>query len=165
MKIAKKTKFIAHAALIASLYTVLTYLTNLLGLANGAIQCRLSEAMCILPAFTPAAVPGLFIGCFISNLVTGGVIFDVIFGSLATLAGAVGTLCLSRRKLSPYLFPIPAILSNTVIIPLVLKLAYSLNQSIWYFVVTVGIGELISCGILGMLLYFSLYKKSGYLFK
>lgn len=165
MKIASKTRFITQAALIAALYTVLTYLTNLFGLANGAVQCRLSEALCVLPAFTPAAIPGLFIGCFISNLITGGVIFDVVFGSVATLMGAVGTFFLARWKLNPVLYPLPAIISNTVIIPLVLKYAYSLNQSVWYFVVTVGLGELISCGIFGVILYFSLLRKASILFK
>ena len=84
----KKVLFAVQAAMIAALYVVLTYITNLLGLASGTIQVRFSEALCILPVFTPAAIPGLFIGCLISNLITGGIIWDIIFGSIATLLGA-----------------------------------------------------------------------------
>ena len=80
----KKVLFAVQAAMIAALYVVLTYITNLLGLASGTIQVRFSEALCILPVFTPAAIPGLFIGCLISNLITGGIIWDIIFGSIAT---------------------------------------------------------------------------------
>ena len=87
----KKVLFITHGAVIVAIYGGLTYIVNLLGLANGVIQVRLSEALTILPVFTPAAIPGLVIGCVISNLLTGAVIWDVIFGSLATLIGAVGT--------------------------------------------------------------------------
>ena len=75
----KKVLFAVQAAMIAALYVVLTYITNLLGLASGTIQVRFSEALCILPVFTPAAIPGLFIGCLISNLITGGIIWDIIF--------------------------------------------------------------------------------------
>lgn len=85
--------------MIAALYVVLTYITNLLGLASGTIQVRFSEALCILPVFTPAAIPGLFIGCLISNLITGGIIWDIIFGSIATLLGALGTYFLRKRSL------------------------------------------------------------------
>ena len=74
----KKVLFAVQAAMIAALYVVLTYITNLLGLASGTIQVRFSEALCILPVFTPAAIPGLFIGCLISNLITGGIIWDII---------------------------------------------------------------------------------------
>ena len=87
----KKVLFAVQAAMIAALYVVLTYITNLLGLASGTIQVRFSEALCILPVFTPAAIPGLFIGCLISNLITGGIIWDIIFGSIATLLGALGS--------------------------------------------------------------------------
>ena len=94
----KKVLFITQGAVIAAIYVVLTYLVNLLGLANGVIQVRLSEALTILPVFTPAAIPGVFIGCLISNLINGAVIWDVIFGSLATLVGAIGTYLLKNRN-------------------------------------------------------------------
>ena len=67
----KKVLFLAQGAIIAALYVALTHAANALGLANGVIQVRLSEALTILPVFTPAAIPGLTIGCLISNLTTG----------------------------------------------------------------------------------------------
>ena len=79
MKNKKSVLFIAQAAMIAALYVVLTLLANALGLANYAIQLRFSEALTILPFFTPAAIPGLFIGCLIANLLTGAMPLDIIF--------------------------------------------------------------------------------------
>ena len=91
-----KVLFTVQAAVIAALYVVLTVLANSIGLASSAIQIRFSEALTILPFFTPAAIPGLFVGCILSNLLTGCVLLDVIFGSLATLIGAVGTYLIRR---------------------------------------------------------------------
>lgn len=156
-----KTLFITQAAIIAALYVVLTLLANALGLANYAIQLRFSEALTILPFFTPAAIPGLFLGCLISNLLTGAIVWDVVFGSLATLLGAVGTYLLRRVK---WLAPVPPIIANTIIVPLVLYFAYRIPGSIPYFVLTVGIGEILSCGVLGMLLLFVLQKYKKYIF-
>lgn len=156
-----KTLFIAQAAVIAALYVVLTLLANSLGLANYAIQLRFSEALTILPFFTPAAIPGLFLGCLISNLLTGAIIWDVVFGSLATLLGAVGTYLMRRCK---WLAPVPPIVANTLIVPPVLYFAYRFPGSIPYFMLTVGIGEILSCGILGMLLLFVLQKYRNYIF-
>ena len=156
-----KTFFIAQAAVIAALYVVLTLLANSLGLANYAIQLRFSEALTILPFFTPAAIPGLFLGCLISNLLTGAIIWDVVFGSLATLLGAVGTHLLRRCK---WLAPLPPIVANTLIVPPVLYFAYQIPGSIPYFMLTVGIGEILSCGVLGMLLLFVLQKYRNYIF-
>ncbi len=155
----RNTKFLTQSALIAALYIVLTYLANSLGLASGAIQIRISEALCILPVFTPNAICGLFLGCFISNILTGCVIWDVIFGSLATLIGAVFTYLLRNHK---YLACIPPIISNTLIVPFVLKYAYGLPAGLGYFILTVGAGEIISCGILGtiLLMYLKKYYKA-----
>lgn len=150
-----KTKKLTTAATIAALYVILTGLAKLMGLDSGAVQVRFSEALCILPCFTPAAVPGLFIGCLLSNIFSGGVIWDVVFGSLATLMGAVGTRFLRSNR---FLAVIPPILANTLIIPFVLSYAYGIPGSIPYFMLTVGIGEVISCGILGILLYSSVKK-------
>ena len=154
----KKTLFVAQGAVIAALYTVSTLFINAFGLANGAIQLRVSEALTILPFFTPAAIPGLFIGCLLSNILTGAAIWDVIFGSLATLIGAIGTYALRNYK---WMAPIPPIFSNTIIIPFVLAYVYKFEGSIPYFMLTVGIGEVISCGILGLILLKTLKKYRG----
>ena len=155
----KSSKFMAHSAIIAALYVVLTYIASILGLSSGVIQVRFSEALTILPVFTSAAIPGLFIGCFISNILSGCVIWDVIFGSLATLIGAVFTYFLRNHE--KYAF-IPPILSNTIIVPFVLKYAYGLPTGLAYLVLTVGIGEILSCGVLGslLLLYLKKYKNA-----
>lgn len=155
-----KSKHLTTAATIAALYVVLTFLSNALGLASGAIQIRISEALCILPVFTPAAIYGLFIGCLISNIMCGCVIWDIIFGSLATLLGAIFTYLLRKHKKLAF---IPPILSNTLIIPFVLKFAYGLPDGIWYFMLTIGIGEIISCGILGMILLRFIKKYNNHI--
>ena len=145
----KKTRFLVHASFIGAIYVVLTYLASMLGMSSGVIQIRFSEALTILPIFTPAAIPGLFIGCLISNLLSGCIVWDVVFGSLATLIGAVFTYLLRKKR---YLAIVPPIISNTLIVPFVLKFAYGIPGSVWYFMITVGIGEIISCGVLGTLL-------------
>jgi uncharacterized membrane protein len=147
---------IVLGAVIAALYTALTYLCTLFGLSSGVIQLRVSEALCILPAFMPEAIPGLFIGCLVSNILTGCVITDIIFGSIATLVGAIGTYLLRKH---PILATLPPILANTFIIPFVLMYAYHLEGALWYFFLTIFIGEVISCGILGYLLEKSLNKR------
>lgn len=162
MKRNNKALFITHAAIIAALYVVLTYFASMLGLSNGAIQIRFSEALTILPYFTPAAIPGLFIGCIISNLLAGAIVWDVVFGSLATLIGAVFTYLL--RKKTRWLAPLPPIAANTIIVPLVLSYAYGVPDGLPYLALTVGIGEVISCGILGMLLLKCLEKHRNHIF-
>ena len=162
MRTNKKTVFICQSALIASLYVALTFVSALLGLSWGAIQIRLSEALCVLAVFTPSAIPGLAIGCLLANLITGCAVWDVVFGAVATLIGAVGTYLLKKR---PILALLPPILSNTVIIPFVLKYAYGLTEGIIYMFITVGIGEIISVGILGFILYKSLMPYKNRIFK
>lgn len=166
----KQIHLLTQAAMTAALYVVLTFLANALGLANYAVQIRFSEALTILPCFTPAGIPGLFIGCLISNILTGCALPDIIFGSLATLIGAIGTRILCVRALrsknthAKWLAPIPPILANAVIVPFVLKYAYGI-QPLWFSFVTVTIGEVISCGILGMILFGMLDKYKGQLFR
>ncbi len=152
-KIDVKTLTIGGA--IAALYVVLTLVANAFGLASGAIQVRLSEALTILPCFTAAAVPGLTVGCVLANLITGCALWDVVFGSLATLIGAVGTYLLRKK---PLLAWIPPVLSNAIIVPIVLQKVYGVPDSFWYLMLTVGAGEVIACGILGLLLYKALSK-------
>lgn len=155
---------IVQAAMIAALYVVLTIIANAFGLANYAIQVRFSEALTILPYFTPAAIPGLVIGCFLSNILTGCALPDIIFGSLATLIGAYGTYALRKWK---WCAPITPILANALIVPLVLIYSYGLliegvstAYCYGYYFLTVGAGEVISCGILGMMLLYTLEKHS-----
>lgn len=146
-----KIKYLAQAGIIAALYVVFTLIANAAGLASGAIQVRISEALTVLPFFTPAAIPGLFIGCLLSNILGGCVIWDIIFGSLATLLGALGTYAI-RKKLPDWCTAIPPIIANTLIVPFVLSYAYEVPDSIPFLMLTVGAGEVISCGILGILL-------------
>jgi len=131
-------------------------------MANYAIQVRFSEALTILPLFTPAAIPGLYVGCLLGNILTGCIAWDIIFGPVATLLGALGTYVL--RKKSPLLAPIPPIAANTLIVPFILAYAYQFQGSIPYFMVTVGIGEIISCGVLGYMLWVMLKKYAKYIF-
>ena len=152
----KNVTMITQGAIIAALYVVLTMLANAMGLANHAIQIRFSEALCVLPFFTLAAVPGLTIGCLISNLLTGAMVWDVLFGSLATLLGAIGTYLLHKHKVLMFF---PPVIANALIVPFVLRYGYGITWmigevewSIPYFAITVGIGEIISvCGLGGML--------------
>jgi len=148
-------RYLTTAAIIAALYVVLTFLSAAFGLASGVIQFRLSEALAVLPFFTPAAVPGVTIGCFLANLLTASPVYDVIFGTLATFLGVFGAALLKRH---PFLIALPTILSNALIIPLVLQLAYGVPDAIWYLILTVGLGELLSAGVLGTLLL-QLIKK------
>ena len=150
----KKALFITQAAVIAALYVVLVVIFNYISF--GPIQFRVAEALTILPYFTPAAIPGLFIGCILANVIGGAVIWDIIFGSIATLIGAVFTYLL--RKKSKFLAPLPPVLANTIIVPWVLKYAYGAEEMVWFMAVTVGIGEILACYVLGMMLLFALNK-------
>ena len=161
-KAKKTTAYICRAAAVAALYVILTEFSAILGISSGVIQFRLSEMLCVLPAFMPAAIPGLAIGCFLSNLLTGCVIWDVIFGTVATLLGALGAYLLRNHKL---LVPITTIVANMAIIPFVLRWAYSMPGSIPYFMLTVGIGEIVCCGILGGVLEFYLMRYGKRLFE
>lgn len=145
----KKTKTLVTGAIIAALYVVLTLLANAFGLASGVIQVRVSEALNVLVCFTGAAVPGVTVGCLLANLLTGGVVLDIIFGTLASFIGAFGGYLLRKNRLLALLCPI---LSNTIIVPFVLKFAYGAPDAIWFLFGSVAVGEVISCGILGFLL-------------
>ena len=151
------------SAVIAALYVCLTLISAAVGMSSGVIQLRISEALCILPLYTSAAVPGLFVGCMLSNLIAGGVITDVIFGSVATLIGAVGTRLIGAKH--KYLSLIPPILSNAIIIPFVLRYAYGAEDAYWFMFATVGLGQLISCCVFGLVfdraLVGSAFKKAN----
>lgn len=168
----EKILYITYAAAIAAIYVVLTLIANALGLANYAIQIRFSEALTILPFFTSAAIPGLFIGCILANILTGALPFDVVFGSIATLIGAIGTYYLCGKAqnssqssvIKKFLAPLPPIISNTLIIPFILAYVYKFEGSIPYFMITVGAGEIISCGILGLILLDTLKRRRSQMF-
>lgn len=146
----EQTRKLAVGGITAALYVVLTFVSAAMGLASGDIQVRLSEALCILPVFSSAAIPGLTLGCFLANLLTGCAPLDVVFGTIATLIGAVGTYMM--RKKYRKLAWLPPVISNMLIIPFVLAWVYGVEQAIPIMMLTVGAGEVISCGILGTLL-------------
>jgi len=155
-----RSLFMTQAAMIAAVYVVLTFVGA--SFALGPVQVRFAEALAVLPFFTPAAVPGLFAGCLVGNLLAGAILPDIIFGSLATLIGAWG----SRHLRSyPMLVSLPPILSNTIIIPFILRYAYCEPIPIPFMMLTVGIGEVISCGILGYGLIRILGKYRNIIFK
>ncbi len=150
-----------QAAMIAAVYVVLTYVFA--PFSFGEVQIRIAEALTILPVFTPAAVPGLFIGCFIGNILGGAILPDIIFGSLATLIGAFFTYRV--RDKNRFLAPLPPIIANMVIVPFVLRYGYGILLPVSFMMLTVGAGEIISCGILGMALYLALWKYKNLVFQ
>lgn len=157
----KKVTYLTQAAMIAAIYVVLTLVFQ--PFSFGEIQVRIAEALTILPLLTPAAVPGVFVGCLIANIIGGGILPDIIFGSLATLIGAVLTYRLRGKK--PVLGTIPPIVANTVIVPFVLYYGYGVNLPIPFMMLTVGVGEVLSCGVLGVVLYYALYRYQHVLFR
>lgn len=156
----KNVIFLTQAAMIAALYVVLTLVFAPFSFQE--IQVRLAEALTILPAFTPAAIPGLFVGCLIGNILGGAALPDILFGSLATLAAAFLTYVLRNR--SHFLAPAPPVLVNALVVPFILRFGYGILLPIPLMMLTVGIGELISCGILGMALYFVLHRHRSTIF-
>lgn len=158
-KTSNKTYFMVYAAMIAAIYTVLTMVFA--PISFGPVQFRISEILCILPFFTPAAIPGLFIGCLLSNFLCGAAMLDVIFGSLATLIGAAGSYLLRKNK---WAVCVPPILANVITIPWVLRFAYGSEDMIWYAMITVGIGEVLAIGVLGNLFLGILEKSRNLIF-
>ena len=142
----QKIRYITYGAVIAALYVALSFVAYSFGLSGTAVvQLRLSEALTVLPAFIPAAVPGLAVGCLLTNLLTGAAVWDVVFGTIATLIGALGTLALRKHK---WLAPLPPIIANTLILPPILAKVYG-GETVPVFILTVGLGEIVCCGLLG----------------
>lgn len=154
-----RVKQMVQGAAIAAVYVVLTMAFR--PISFGPVQFRISEALCVLPYFTPAAVPGVFLGCLISNLLGGAAALDVAFGSLATLMGALGSRLLRKNR---YLVSLPPIAANTLIIPWVLKYAYGSGDMVWFMMVTVGAGEILAVGVLGQILLGTLERYREELF-
>ena len=152
----QNTLYLTRGALIAALYVVMTMIASMMGLSSGAIQFRISEALCILPIFMPEAIPGLFIGCILSNIVSGCILWDIIFGSIATLIGAVGAYLLRNLPTKfKWVATLPNLISNMIIVPFILMYAYGVKDGFFLLSLSVGIGEAV-CGVIGgTLLYYS----------
>ena len=155
----KSALYLTQGAMIAALYVALTVVFA--PISFGPMQVRIAEILTILPLFTPAAVPGLFAGCLLGNIIGGAILWDVIFGSLATLIGAVQGYLLRKNR---WLVPIPAILANTVIVPLVLKYGYGLDLPLLLSALYVFVGEVIGCYLLGETLASFLMKYRKQIF-
>lgn len=155
-----RVQFLTQAAMIAAIYVVLTYLFQPFGFMD--VQVRVAEALTILPFFTPAAIPGLFVGCLLGNMLGGAVLLDIVMGSLTTLVAASISYLLRKNK---YLVALPPIIGNAIVVPWVLRIGYGLATPIPLMMLTVGIGEIISCGILGTMLLLSLNKYKNVIFR
>lgn len=156
----KNTLFLTQAAVIAAIYTVLVMIFQFSSF--GPIQFRIAEALTVLPYFTPAAIPGVAIGCFLSAVLSGANIYDMIFGSLATLIAAILSYGLRRYK---FLVPIPPIIVNALVVPWILKLAYGAPDSVPFMILTVGAGEFVAAGVIGMILLFAFDKIKHVIFR
>lgn len=157
----KNVAFMTQAAMIAAIYVVLTYVFA--PFSFGEVQIRIAEALTILPVFTPAAIPGLFVGCIVGNILGGAILPDIIFGSIATLIGAFFTYQL--RNKNRFLALLPPIIANTVIVPFVLRYGYGVALPIPFMMLTVGVGEVVGCGVLGLVLYTALNRYKNVIFK
>ncbi|MBQ2658483.1 MAG: QueT transporter family protein [Erysipelotrichaceae bacterium] len=148
---------LAQGGIIAAAYAALTLIFA--PISFGPVQIRIAESLSILPMFTKAAVPGLFIGCILGNLLGGAVITDVIFGSVATLIGAYLGYLLRKNR---WLVPIPTVISNTVIIPLVLYFGYDVQIPIYLMMLYIMAGEFVGSFLLGEVLgdFLLRHKKS-----
>ena len=157
-----KAKYITQGAVIAALYVVLTLIANMFQMSNAIVQVRISEALVVLPYFTPAAIPGLFVGCLISNFLTGCPIWDILIGSSATLVAAVISYLLRKQKI---LVPVPPVIINAFAVAYTYCVILRFDdRSFWASVLLVGAGELISCGVLGSALLLGLEDYKDKLF-
>ena len=156
----RKTKEIVLGAVIAALYVALTL--PFAPIAYGPVQFRISEALTVLPYFTPAAVPGVTLGCLLSNILMGSPLPDIVFGTIATLIGAIFSY---RLRVHKYLVCVPPIVANALIIPCVLKFAYGVPDLVPVMMFTVGLGEVLAVGVLGNIFLLSLERCRKMLFQ
>ena len=154
-KMKKRTAFLAQAGVIAAAYAALTYVCALWGLAYGEVQFRFSEALTILPLFTPAAIPGLTLGCFLANIGSPFGVIDMLLGTLATLLAAVAVYLVRnvRWKNINFLAPLFPVLSNAIIIGI--EISWFMPEGLTFAgflaaAVSVGLGELVVCYGLGL---------------
>ena len=171
MSTKSNARFLALSAVIAGLYAALTYAAAMLNLAYGPVQFRFSEALTVLPAFTPAAIPGLTVGCLLANLGSPLGVVDWVFGTAATLLAALGTAAVSRIRWKglPLLAPLPPVIVNALVVGLEISClngagAFPFSAfpaaNFAYSALTVGLGELAVCLVLGLPLCV-LLEKSG----
>lgn len=164
----KQIRRLTEGAMIAAVYAVLTLV--FWQFSSLQVQVRISEALCILPLFTFAAVPGLTVGCLLINLLMGNV-WDAVFGTLATLLAATVTYRIGKgsQKWCKWLAPLPSVVFNALVIPLVLYFGYGLTsfgdaEGMWLVLglnaLSVAIGQCIACYGLGMPLYFLLRRTN-----
>ena len=163
------SRYIVTAALIAAAYAVLTYLSAAFGIAYGNIQFRVSEALNVLAAFTPAAIPGLTLGCFLGNIGSPFGIVDIIVGTVATFLSAVSIRLMSRYfgKATPYLAILPPTIFNAVLVGLEITLVLPGDITFAGFLIVaaeVALGEVVVCGAIGVPLYYAVKKKVKNLF-
>lgn len=170
-----KTKYVIQAIVIAIVYVILTVIADQFGMAKGIVQVRISDALCVLTYFTPAAIPGLFIGCFAANTIisltpdpmTGKMVLSkaaeyyVLFGSCSILVASIISYFIKKYK---FVVCVPAIVLNTIVVPLIFKFAFRYEDSLLKCFLTVGVGELISCGLLGTALLLGLEDSRDKLF-
>jgi len=154
------TRYLARAAVIAALYVVLTYLAGLMNLAYGPVQFRFSEALTVLPFLFPEAIPGLFVGCIVSNLISPYGALDLVVGSLATLLAALWTAKCGRR----WFAPMPPVIANAVLVGAMIAwyeagFGAGFPAAFAYNALTVGLGELVVCYVLGLPLLTVLEKR------
>ncbi|MBQ6129522.1 MAG: QueT transporter family protein [Lachnospiraceae bacterium] len=155
--------YLVQTVVIAALYWVLTYIANMFQLANGLnFQLRISDARTVLPYYTPAAVPGLFLGCLGANYTMGLPAPDVIYGSLATCVAALVSYFLRRKK---FMVPFPPIIIIAFTVPAVYKYLLGFDEPpFWRSVLMVGLGEVVTCGVLGVALLLGLEDYRDKLF-
>jgi len=152
---------LARGAIIAAVYALLTIF--LAPISSGLIQCRVAEAMSVLPYFTFAAVPGLFVGCLLANLLTGAPAYDVLFGSLATLLAAYITY-LMRKRVTKFLAPLPSVVINALVVGALLTYVYQVGVGYWLAAGYVAVGQAIACFGIGLPLMTVLQKFNDKLF-
>ena len=143
----QNTGALTRAAIIAAIYAALTLL--LAPISYGEVQIRLSEALTLLPILMPEAMPALFVGCLLANVLGGCTIFDIVFGSLATLLAA---LCTRRLRARPMLAAAMPVLFNGVIVGAVVHVCYAPAIALPLCMLFVAAGEAVACFVAGLIL-------------
>ena len=153
------TRQLTCAAIVGAAYAVLSIFGSLFGITYGPIQCRFSEALCVLPFLLPETAWGLGVGCLIANLFSPYGLLDIIIGSLATLIAA----WLTARCRSRYLAPLPPVIVNMVLVGGLLAFEQTgftkaFMPAFWYNACSLAVSEAVVCYVLGLLLLKALEK-------